>query len=402
MASKGRSRIIQGLVALVALFCLYYFIFSKKKDDFYSPEEINDMLQNKADTVSVKKLELAVVGISQPYLDKSTLRSPNWDFSGDIIVKKDYIRLVSQKKHMVGNMFSRMPIQAESFEMELTFHIHSMSSSSMSADGMAIWFLDEPSKIGDVFGAKNLFRGLAIFVDTYKNGKTGSFPYVGAMLGDGRKSYNKYNDGMDTMLGGCTAKSIMNPGSQQTRMRIIHTKNGYLSVDFNYDPQRSDDWHNCFTLSDIKLPTVKYLGFTAETGALSENVDIIENKVYALFNPESGDYIESVEQLSNLMETQIEKAENDARPSSPQRRRRKSVTRLRNAERRLKERERLARAEKYGDPEATFPVRMWRMLVTVAKCIIYIILVVLILWVGRIFYRTHKQHRRSRTTGLLD
>lgn len=401
MASLAKSRILQGFVALVALLALYYTVFAKKKEDSFTPEEINDMLQNKADTVSVKKVELSAVGFQQPYLDKSTLRSANWDFSGDIIVKKDYLRLVSQKKHMVGNMFSRTPIQAESFEMELTFHIHSSTSSSLSADGMAIWFLDEPSKIGDVFGAKNLFRGLGIFVDTYKNGKKGNFPYIGAMLGDGRMSYNKYDDGMTTMLAGCTAKSILNPGSQQTRMRIIHTKNGYLSVDLNYDPQRSDDWHNCFTLSDITLPTVKYLGFSAETGELTENIDIIENKVFALFDPQSGGYIESVELLETLMENQIEK-ESVADSSSPQKRKRRSVTRLRNAERRLKERERMLRAQKYGDPDATFPVRVGRFLVTMVKLVVYVALAIFMLWVGRIVYRTRKQQHRSRTTGILD
>lgn len=402
MASLGRSRIVQGLVALLALVGLYYFVFGKKLADSFSPEEINDMLQNKADLVKVKKVELPMVGLQKPYVDRTSLRSPNWDFSGDILVRKDYVRLISQKKHMVGNMFARLPIQAESFEMELTFHIHSTSAAALSADGMAIWFVNEPSPIGDVFGAKNLFKGLGIFIDTYKNGKKGNFPYVGAMLGDGRTAYNKYNDGMDTMITGCTAKSILNPGSHLTRMRIIHTKNGYLSVDFNYNPQRADDWHNCFTLSDIHLPPVKYLGLTGETGELTENIDIIENRVYALFNPETDDYIESVELLETLMENQLDESEKQVDSTRPRQRTRKSVVRLRNAERRLKEREKELRMQKYGDPDATFPVRMWRMAMTIAKYFIYLVLVVLILWVAHIVYRTRKQQRRSRTTGLLD
>ena len=35
------------------------------------------------------------------------------------------------------------------------------------------------------------------------------------------------------------------------------------------------EWTRCFEVSDIKLPTVVYLGFSAETGELSDNFDII-------------------------------------------------------------------------------------------------------------------------------
>ena len=43
---------------------------------------------------------------------------------------------------------------------------------------------------------------------------------------------------------------------------------------------------NCVTLTDVKLPETKYLGLSAETGQLVENVDIIENRIYALYKPD--------------------------------------------------------------------------------------------------------------------
>lgn len=375
--------------------------------DSFTPEEVNDLFQDKdADIVHVQKVELAAQGISVPYLDSNTLRSPNWDFSGNMIVRgNDFIRLTSDKQHQVGNMFARMPVQAESFEMELTFHIHSAGSSGLSADGLAIWFIDAPSPIGDVFGAKNNFNGLAIFVDTYKNGKQGHFPYISAMLGDGKTRYDKWTDGMNTKLAGCTAKSVMNPALGSTRMRIVHLKDGYLSVDLNYNPQNTNDWHNCFTLSDVKLPVVKYLGLTAESGELTENVDIIGNKLYALYQPQSSVFIESFGQLQQLMEQQEQQEKQinkNGRISTNPSRIRKSITRLRNAEKRLKERERKQRLETYGDEEATF-VRRWfiRMLLAV-KYGMYFLFAVLVVWVAFIVYRVQKQKKRSKTTGLLD
>lgn len=395
-----RSRLVQSMIAVVTLFFIYW-VFPRL--DSYSPEEINDFLQNKhSETVRLKKHELRAQALSVPYLDPN-LRSPNWSFAGKTMVRGDeYIRLTSDKKQQAGSMFSRMPVQAESFEMELNFHIHSDTGNGLVADGMAIWFIDEPSPIGDVFGAKNNFNGLGIFVDTYRNGGKGSFPYISAMLGDGQTSYAKESDGMETKLAGCTAKAVLNPSSGSTRMRIIALKDGYLSVDLNYNPERSGDWKNCFTLLDVHLPVVKYLGFSAETGALSQSVDLIENKVYALFEPQSDLFIGSISQLEELMQEQEVEESNPSEDDKPRRRGRRSLSRLKKAEQRIKARERMLRLQKYGDEEATFVKRWVRRFLKTVKAILVLLLVVLVVWVAFILYRVQKQKRRSRTTGLLD
>ena len=36
-----------------------------------------------------------------------------------------------------------------------------------------------------------------------------------------------------------------------------------------------DDWEECFNAPNVKIPPVSYLGFSAETGELSDNHDII-------------------------------------------------------------------------------------------------------------------------------
>jgi len=41
-------------------------------------------------------------------------------------------------------------------------------------------------------------------------------------------------------------------------------------------------WKECFAADKIKLPTGYYFGFTAATGELSDNHDIISVKVYQL------------------------------------------------------------------------------------------------------------------------
>ncbi|EGV60252.1 hypothetical protein PSN45_001995 [Yamadazyma tenuis] len=399
-------------VAIVVLVLLVYgakWLFGSS--DGFSPEEINSMLQNKeGGIVKIKKIELTAQGLYTPYLEPSTYRINNWDVAGNTLVKNtEYIRLTSDNKHQVGNMFGKEPIQAQSFEMELTFHIHSKSS-SLLADGFAIWFLDSKSDIGDVFGSKNYFTGLGIMVDTYKNGKRGQFPYVNLMLGDGKTHYSKYNDGYDTRLAGCSASSITNPTSGFTKARIVYLQDGYFSLDFNYDGKQ-DHWVNCVTLTDVHLPIIKYLGLSAETGELSQSVDIIENKIYALYKPD-GSFISNFDELHSLI-AQQDKDQRDqvskdgvSHPQSPRskpkRQTRKSLQRLYKAEQRIKERERQRKLETYGDPEMYWFKYMFFKLLNAMKYLIYAVLGVIVIWFLFIAVRVSRQNKKSKTTGLLD
>jgi len=145
------SRPLQLMSVLVILIVTYLLLPGSSNDESYTPEQLNSILQNKDKSVlSIKKVELTAQGLTQPYLDTSNFKVKNWDLVGNTLIKnKDYIRLTSDHAQQVGNMFAKMPIQADSFEMELTFHIHSHSSNGLVGDGFAVWFLDRKSDIGD-------------------------------------------------------------------------------------------------------------------------------------------------------------------------------------------------------------------------------------------------------------
>lgn len=400
-----RSKVSQGVLAVVVLIFFYTVLFSND-DSTMSPEEVNSLFQNKDESLSgIKKTELTNHGISLPFLDPSTLRPRNWDALGTTIVSKNYMRLTSDHPHQVGSLFLKVPIQAESFEMELSFHIHSRAR-ELVADGFAIWFTDRKLPIGDVFGCQNHFNGLGIFLDTYKNGKRGQFPYVNLMLGNGMTPYNKDTDGFETRLAGCTARSILNPRSEMTKARIVYTKNGYFSLDFNYN-NVADEWTNCVTLSDVKLPPIKYLGFSAETGDLSENVDLYENRIFALYNGE-GNFIDSIEELQEMTNEQVEeeKAEGGRHRVLKKKKgdlSRRTLKRLKNAEKRIKQRERERRMELYGDPDAHFFKRLFRRIVRGITLCLYFLGFIGFLWVASLVYRSRKSSRRShKHIGLLD
>lgn len=427
--SIKRSRPLQLLIGIVVLILGYGVFFTEwffSSSATYTPEEINSLLQNKeSHIVALKKKELIEQSIIKPYLDESKFHVKNWDLNGNTLVRNnEFIRLTSNSPHQASNMFSKWPLHAESFEMELTFHIHNEQvKHGLVGDGLAIWILDKPSDIGDVFGVQNKFKGLGIMLDTFKNGKRGQFPYVNLMMGDGNTAYNKATDGFETRLAGCIAKQLLNPESKETKMRLVYIKNGYLSIDFNYYG-RHEEWQNCVSLTDVQLPAVKYLGLSAETGQLVENVDIIENRIYALYKPD-GTFVESISELQELIQEQNEyesevssvaeaiKEEEEAktqRGGGRHRRfkkklsgkRRKSLKRLEKAEKRIKEREKQMRLEKYGSEDVGFFGYWFGTFLTVLKYIIYLLILVVLIWFALIIFRIQKQKRKQKTTGLLD
>lgn len=51
----------------------------------------------------------------------------------------------------------------------------------------------------------------------------------------------------------------------------------------------ADTWTTCFELGSVAIPSVAYLGFSAETGELSDNFDIISVETKNLYNSVSTD-----------------------------------------------------------------------------------------------------------------
>lgn len=395
------------IFAVIVTVLVLYGIISWFKNDEFSPEEINSILQNKEkDIVKIQKVELTSQALKPPYLEQNSYKVKNWDVIGNAMVKNhEYIRLTSDNPHQVGNMFTSKPINAQSFEMELTFHIHSKST-TLVADGFAIWFLDSKSDIGDVFGAQNDFKGLGIMIDTYRNGKRGQFPFVNLMLGDGNTHYDKATDGYNTRLAGCSAQLVLNPASGVTKARIVYIKDGYFSLDFNYD-NKHENWVNCVTLNNVKLPIIKHLGLSAETGDVTETVDVIENKIFGLYKPD-GSFIESFQELEALIseqdasKSQSELSSSNSKNKKNSAKTRKSLSRLRRAEKKIKEQQKQRNLEKYGHEDANIVTHFFGKVLNFIKYVIYCFIVVMLLWFALITIRVFMQKKKPKTTGLLD
>jgi mannose-binding lectin 2 len=236
------------------------------------------------DRGEIKSVSLRTHTLVQPYLD-SDMQSRWFDFGGDTIIRTDsYIRLTSDRPSQSGWLFSRVPLTATNWEVEVEFKIS--GKNQLYGDGFAMWVTRQRGQQGNVFGHTDNFEGLGVFFDTYKNNRPGVvFPYVSAMFGDGQTSYDKGQDGKGTEFAGCSARGIRHSNTP-TKFRLTYFQEKQLKLELQY--KNENDWQTCFDVdSPPNIPNISYLGFSAETGELSDNHDIISIRAKNLYNSPS-------------------------------------------------------------------------------------------------------------------
>ncbi|KAG0223254.1 hypothetical protein BGW41_005672 [Actinomortierella wolfii] len=207
-----------------------------------------------------------------PYIDQE-LQNRWFDFGGDAIVNTNkHIRLTSDVPSQTGYLWSRLPITAPNFQVEFEFKVDGKGD-GLYGDGFAVWLAQERAEMGPVFGNRDNFNGLGIFFDTYANSRQAhSFPYVMAMIGDGRSSYDNGNDGLRNRAAGCEADFR---GKQiPTKARVTYSRDTKV-LRLQLQTKAWDQWDECFVLNDVVLPEKPYLGFTAVTGEVHDNHDIV-------------------------------------------------------------------------------------------------------------------------------
>lgn len=130
----------------------------------------------------------------------------------------------------------------------------------------------------DVAHAADHFTGLAIFFDTYANSRHGySFPRITAMMGDGRTPADLEGDNAANELAACSKN--FRRRSVATKARLTYIKGHGLRLETQLDEW--DKWDVCFDTPDISLPPSPFIGFTALTGDVADNHDIVGVSAYS-------------------------------------------------------------------------------------------------------------------------
>jgi len=227
------------------------------------------------DSSDYLKRELSLI---KPYLGGG-LNLPYWDFLGHTMVTTNYIRLTPDLQSKSGAIWNTSPCMSRNWELHVTFKIHGKGN-ELYGDGMAIWYAKDRMELGNVFGSKDLFSGLAIILDTYSNHNgphNHQHPYISGMVNNGTLAYDHDRDGTHTQIAGCEAR--FRNANYETHLSIRYL-NDILSVSTDFE--NKGEWKSCFVVSGVELPTGYYFGLSATTGDLSDNHDLHSFKFYDL------------------------------------------------------------------------------------------------------------------------
>jgi len=174
-----------------------------------------------------RQVPLRTHSIYAPYIDQD-LQNRWWDFGADSYINTNkHIRLTRARPSQMGWLWSRLPVTAANFIIEVEFKI-SGESTHLFGDGLAIWITKGRAEPGPVFGNVDKFEGLGVFLDTYANSRHPySFPRIVAMLGDGKTEYDQANDGEANSIGACSANYRRT--NVATKLKITYVKDTYLN-----------------------------------------------------------------------------------------------------------------------------------------------------------------------------
>ncbi|GCC17788.1 hypothetical protein chiPu_0017681 [Chiloscyllium punctatum] len=150
---------------------------------------------------------------------------PLWDFSGSTMLTGHYVRLTPDERSKSGSIWNRVPCYLKDWELHVQFKVHGTGKKNLHGDGLAIWYTKDRLSPGTVFGSKDKFHGLGLFIDTYPNDE---------------------------------------------------------SADVMTDVEDKNEWKECIDISGVRLPTGYFFGASAATGDLSDNHDVISMKLYQL------------------------------------------------------------------------------------------------------------------------
>jgi len=208
-------------------------------------------------------------------------RNAQWEFVGSSMSTNDYVRLTPDEQSKKGGIWNILQCHVRDWEIHIQFKVHGHGS-RLFGDGFAFWYIKDKSQVGSVFGSADQFSGLGIFFDTYanQNGEHAhEHPYISAQVNNGSLAYDHDRDGTHSEVAGCTSYFRGVDTNTHVAIRYIGSKQ---RLTLQYDNEGEGKWQDCFDIGGVELPTGYHFGFSAATGDLSDNHDIISMKLYEL------------------------------------------------------------------------------------------------------------------------
>ncbi|OAD65154.1 hypothetical protein PHYBLDRAFT_160889 [Phycomyces blakesleeanus NRRL 1555(-)] len=203
---------------------------------------------------------------------------PFWKASDNVIKSDDFLRLAPSVPNTRGWVWSERPNPYPEWEAELVFRV--TGTQIHGGRGLAFWYTKDSMEDGPVFGSKDKWDGLSIWLDS-ANPKTHT-PTTMVLLNDGTVAMA--SGGVDPtkhMLGSCSINYRNTPGPAFLRV-TYKDKTLTVSIDSLGNGQ---DFRLCLQKSGIKLPTDYYFGVSAASHSPADDHDVISFELKQLNPP---------------------------------------------------------------------------------------------------------------------
>lgn len=211
---------------------------------------------------------------------------------GSTVVHNNFVRLTPDRQSKRGTLWSTQALYTsmnnpgmDSLNSVLKFRI-SGQGKNFFGDGLAMWITQHSHPHdGPIHGFTDQFVGIGIIFDTFKNTENlAAHRDVTILINDGTKN----NDQLLKEIKGCNTNVRYHNDradfsvNDASKAKII-VKDNKLTV--QVDAKDTGDWFTCVDSVDLNLPmnflSNAYIGFTATTGQLADNHDIISLKSYS-------------------------------------------------------------------------------------------------------------------------
>lgn len=197
---------------------------------------------------------------------------PFWEIRGTTRIEDNFIRLTGLVESQEGLLWNTEKVHMKMWQVETELQIH--GGGYRAADGMALWFVDRMGESGHVFGSKDMFKGFAVFLDSFDNVLQTPSPRINLAVNDGSISFKAADNGKNMVVDSC---NVDFRGSAFKIKVSFDGSRAVVSYDFG-----NGRYSECASADVPFIGDGVYFGVSAATGGLFDNHDVLSYKAYDL------------------------------------------------------------------------------------------------------------------------
>ncbi|KAF9391987.1 Protein ERGIC-53 [Mortierella sp. AD011] len=241
--------------------------------------------------------------MKKPFLYEGKI--PSWSHQGT----RDFVRLAPSVPGLKGSVWRSTPNDYKEWEVEFSFRAHGQSY--VGGKGLAFWYTQDRAVDGPVYGSKDKWKGLGLFMGTSDPANQRLTPVIYAYMNDGGWSMPN-NPVLENNFGGCLRDFKNSPTPVVIRVTYVD-RTLKVSVD---TLNRGRKMLPCFEKEGIDLPPGYYFGISAESAetGTADDHDLYSFEVYEVNPPaKKGKHLRPREAEMNRRGEVVEVDERDRR-----------------------------------------------------------------------------------------